>query len=65
MQPGAIYVINIYVKTFHIYCMEDTKVNKGFMIEPITWWLRAKISKKDKNAISSANFATTKNLKSY
>jgi hypothetical protein len=45
--------------------MEDTKVNKGFMIEPITWWLRAKISEKDKNAISSANFATTKNLKSY
>ena len=43
--------------------MEDTKVNKRFMIELSTWWLRTKSSEKDENAISSTNFAKTKNLK--
>ena len=39
------------------------RVKKRFMVELSTWWLRAKNSKKDKNAISSANFAKTKNVK--
>jgi len=33
------------------------------MVELSTWWLRTKNSKKDENAISSANFAKTKNVK--
>jgi hypothetical protein len=45
------------------YFMEDTKVKKRFMVELSTWWLRAKNSEKDENAISSANFAKTKNVK--
>ena len=43
--------------------MEDTKVKKRFMIELNTGWLRAKSSEKDENAISSTNFAKTKNIK--
>jgi hypothetical protein len=43
--------------------MEDTKVKKKFMVEPSTWWPRAKNSEKDKNAILSTNFAKTKNVK--
>jgi hypothetical protein len=27
--------------------MEDTKVNKRFMVELSTWWLRVKSSEKD------------------
>jgi hypothetical protein len=34
-----------------VYFMEDTNVNKRFMMELITWRLRAKISEQDKNAI--------------
>ena len=45
------------------YFMEDTKVKKRFMVELSTWWLRDKNSEKDENAISSANFAKTKNVK--
>ena len=44
-------------------CVEDTKVKKRFMVELSTWWLRAKNSEKDENAISSANFAKAKNVK--
>ena len=43
--------------------MEDTKVNKRFMIELSIWWLRIKSSEKDENAILSANFAKSKSLK--
>jgi hypothetical protein len=43
--------------------MEDIKVKKRFMAELSTWWLRAKNSEKDRNAISSANFSKTKNVK--
>jgi len=45
------------------YYMEDTKVKKRFMAEPSTWWLRAKNSEKDENAILSTNFAKTKDVK--
>ena len=43
--------------------MEDTKVNKRFMIDLSTLWQRTKSSEKDKNAISSTNFAKTNNIK--
>jgi hypothetical protein len=43
--------------------MEDTRVKKRFMVELSTWWLRTKNPEKDENAISSANFAKTKNVK--
>ena len=43
--------------------MKDTKVNKMFIIELSTWWLRVKNSGKDENAILSTNFAKTKNVK--
>jgi hypothetical protein len=33
------------------------------MVELSTWWLRAKNSEKDKNAIMSANLAKRKNVK--
>ena len=45
------------------YFMEDIEVKKRFMVELSTWWLRAKNSEKHENAISSANFAKTKNVK--
>jgi hypothetical protein len=45
------------------YYMEDTKVKKRIMVEPSTWWLRAKNAEKDKNAILSTNFAKTNNVK--
>ena len=45
------------------YYMEDTKVKKMIMVELSIWWLRAKSSEKDKNAILSANFAKSKNFK--
>jgi hypothetical protein len=48
---------------FLAYFMEDTKVKKRFMVELSTWWLRTKNPEKDENAISSANFAKTKNVK--
>jgi hypothetical protein len=45
------------------YYMEDTKVKKRVMVEPSTWWLRTKSSKKDKNAILSTNFAKASNFR--
>jgi hypothetical protein len=63
VQLKITYVIDIYVKTLLVYCMEDTKPNKRFMVELSTWWLRTKSSDKDKKAISSANFAISKNFK--
>ena len=42
------------------YYMEDTKVKKMIMVEPSIWWLRAKSSEKDENAILSTSFAKTK-----
>jgi|SRR5882762_5948255 len=45
------------------YYMEDTKVKKRIMVEPSTWWLRAKNAEKDENAILSTNFAKTNNVK--
>ena len=43
--------------------MEDTKVKKRIMVEPSAWWLRTKSSEKDENAILSANFAKTNNVR--
>jgi hypothetical protein len=63
VQSRTTYVINIYVKTLLVYCIEAAKANKRFMVELSTWWLRTKSSDNDKNAISSTNFAISKNLK--
>jgi len=45
------------------YYMEDTKVKKRIMVDSSTWWLRAKNSEKDENAILSINFAKTNNVR--
>jgi hypothetical protein len=43
------------------YYMEDTKVNKRFMVQLNMWWLTVKNSERDENAILSANFVKTRN----
>jgi hypothetical protein len=63
VESRITWIIDIYVKMFLAYFKEDTKVKKRFMVELGTWWLRTKNSEKDENAISSANFAKTKNVK--
>ena len=45
------------------YYMEETKVKKRIMVGPSTWWLRAKSSEKDENAILSTDFAKTNNVR--
>ena len=43
------------------YYMEDTKVNKRFMVQLSMWWLKVKNFEKDENVILSTNFVKTRN----
>jgi len=63
VEQRITWITDIYVKNVSSIFYGRHQGEKRFMVELSTWWLRTKNPEKDENAISSANFAKTKNVK--